>query len=340
MALPIAEKIWQFNVNVAPGDLGSLLANRRRGLRRLKNILIHDASEAAGWTDTAGGAISPASGFTVLGSSDSVAGGIDGVDRWDADSDLVWAADASPHSWMLLRKTTLQSNHQVLLSCEGASASGALLTVRVSPSAGFSGGSNTTNPTAADAITLLSNAAWDGGQTAANLPFVYHVMTSSDGQCNRIVIFKNNVEVAFVLLDRPKMPRTGWTNPSISAWASIATDQTALDYADFFGATARIQARYPAGNAAATLTAEGFNGQLLGETFGVANEIDSEWDLAPVAFACTVVGSRGRNGAVFDLWCASNVNANGTGYPGDASRQFMQMGDFVFRWNGSTLLTA
>jgi hypothetical protein len=43
----------------------------------------------------------------------------------------------------------------------------------------------------------------------------------------------------------------------------------------------------------------------------------------------------GRDGELFDLWLARADIINGSTYPGDGSRAFLQVGDFVLPWDGS-----
>lgn len=339
MALPTPEKTWQHKVNVAPGDQGGILANRRRVLRRLKDILINAVSEGPpGFTTP----------WTVVGSSDSVAAGIDAVDRWDSDSDLVWANAGSAHSWMLLRQTGIQSNFQMLISCSGTSATGQVLTVSFSPSAGYTGGSITADPTATDSVPLLANAGWMSGGTGYSAGvdvFVLDVQISSDGQCTRVVILRQNVPVALLIFDRPKNPTTGWTNPCVGAWVSVGTAYANLiTYANLFEGNAPLttmfSGRFPGAVGGLSLSSEGGTSQQLGELFTTPNDVDGAYPMMPVAFYSTTASARGRHGQLFDMWCGLANNAVGDTYPADGSKQFVQFGALIFKWNGSVPVIA
>lgn len=58
----------------------------------------------------------------------------------------------------------------------------------------------------------------------------------------------------------------------------------------------------------------------------------SLWSSSPTA--------KGKYGNVYDLWYGLATAADGDTYPADASRQFVQVGAFVFPWDGSPLVIA
>jgi hypothetical protein len=105
MALPTAVKTHQYDVNVAYAALGTAAADYKRLLRGIKNTLIGFASNA----------------WTVVGSSSGIAAGLDAVDRWSADSDLVQAAAGNAHSWIVLKQAQISANYQLirLVACSG-----------------------------------------------------------------------------------------------------------------------------------------------------------------------------------------------------------------------------
>ena len=135
-------------------------------------------------TGTLGGTRHANSVWTVLGSSDGTTAGLDAVDRWVTRANLIWAANGSPHSWILLQNTTL--GYQVCIDCASASNAsvGFAASETINP---FSGGTTLTRPTAAAEICMGTTAT---GPTAlftfitdqATLNFNYtHYVTSNDG---------------------------------------------------------------------------------------------------------------------------------------------------------------
>lgn len=69
----------------------------------------------------------------------------------------------------------------------------------------------------------------------------------------------------------------------------------------------------------------------------VNNEINLEWPLFAMSFACGTTTIRGRHGRFFDLWAGSAAIASGDTYPGDGSATFVQIGIVVMPWNGGAV---
>ncbi|HSX21505.1 MAG TPA: hypothetical protein VLE97_01870 [Gaiellaceae bacterium] len=317
MALPTLTKTWQFNVNNAIVALGSSLADNRRLLRSIKNAMV-------GFTTNP---------WTMRYSCDSVTAGTagDGVDRWTADANLVWANAGSAHSWAVIRQTGIATNFELLLSCETAAGLGQILTAYISFSAGFTGGTTTARPTATDEQVLISAANWSGVST--DVASRWSVMQSTDGQCTRVIIASAGAATAYWLLEKPANPTTGWSNPSISLMIQNVPVFSTLCAAA--STAAKMRNGSTTGNV--VFLCEGNNTNLIpaDTTFGtVANEIDSSWPMTPIAVASYTVGVRGRHGTLQDLWFGQASIATADTYPNDASNQFVQFGCLIFPWNG------
>jgi hypothetical protein len=128
MSLPVPAKTWQFShITVPAGTTG--LAELQHGLRvAIVGAFIGFGTGAA----------------TVAGSSNSLAAGMDAVNRWTTDVSLVWATSGNPHSWIVLN---FGGKYFLLLDLNafGAQQMSAYLSF-----AGFTGGSTTARPTATD----------------------------------------------------------------------------------------------------------------------------------------------------------------------------------------------
>lgn len=319
MALPTLSKTWQFNVNNQTTAQGSALADSRKTLRGIKDAMI-------------GFATNP---WTVRYSCDSVTAGTagDGVDRWSADTKLVWANAGTAHSWIVLRQTGIGPTYELLISCEGTSATGSLLTILTSIS-GFSGGSRTARPTATDELTVASSGQWISGSDVSNR---WSVMQSTDGQCTRILVGFGGNFTTLIVLDKPNNPTTGWSTPNFSALYFIAGGLS-ITTANFISLTSPLaRSRIGSVNGSVTLTIEGIGNNFATDiTIGnIANEVDSSWDMWPLGIACLTSGARGRHGSLFDLWAISTARASGDMIPADGSNQFAVFGNFVLPWNGS-----
>src|SRR5947209_5087453 len=106
-ALPAPSLTWQQSLNNVQLASGTALTDHRTILLGIKNALIGFGTNPC----------------TVKGSCHSTVAGLDAVDRWSAIANLVWAAAASAHSWIVLEQggiyTSGGSKTQILLSCEG-----------------------------------------------------------------------------------------------------------------------------------------------------------------------------------------------------------------------------
>lgn len=323
MPLPTLDKTWQPSTNNAVAALGTPLATNRRILRTIKNLLL--AFALNGWT-------------TRYSCNSAVAGAAgDGVDRWAADADLVWNAAGSAHSWYVLQQAGVGATFQVLISLEGASASGSLLTCYISPSAGFTGGSTTARPTATDEVVVLNNANW-GGTGTADSNVIIDALQSTDGQCTRVVVCRLSAATTFMLFDRPKNPVTGWANPCVGVW--LGRDAAnAFIYSDLIG-VALVKLRLGTTSTGAFCTQEAFGATFIGSAAVGANEVSGDFPMLPVGIWCNNAPVRGRQGEFFDLWMGYNSLAVGDTYPNDATRQFAQFGAPIVPWDGTLPVVA
>lgn len=98
--------------------------------------------------------------WIVDGSSDSVVGAMDAVDRWGTtfdDTKLIFANNGSPHSWVVLRSPGLiGAQTWYILLAYNISGFWEQLDIIVS-NAVFTGGSNTQDPTTAGQSVLFNN---------------------------------------------------------------------------------------------------------------------------------------------------------------------------------------
>lgn len=300
MALPTLSKTWQFNVNNQNAAQGSVILCNRRLLMSLKNALIGFGS----------------SPWVVRGSSNSVAGAMDSVDRWVTDSNLIWANDGVAHAWIVLRQTGLATNAELLISCNQAAVNGNQATITFSPSAGFTGGSNTTNPTATDAFACIANTNF--GAVTADIAIRWSVMQSTDGQCTRILVYQAGSPLMFYVFDKATNVGSGWTNPVVVATQPNTSPALLV-------MSSRVS---PTLIATISMGAETVQGAT------VANELSGDWPMIPIGLSSATVGARGRHGSLFDIWQASNSLVTGDTYPGDGSAQFAQFGTIILPWNG------
>jgi hypothetical protein len=325
MGLPAKVKTWEFDVNISVPATGTLLNTNRDTVFALKNALIDDPSFTLPWT--------------VRGSSDSVASGMDAVDRWDTNTDLVWANVGTAHSWIVLRQTGIDTNFELCLDLTSGAGSGINMTVAVSPSAGFAGGSTTARPTATDEVVLLTTAPWGDSIEGSRR---VHVMTSSDGQCTKIIITNNLNAGTFAFFGKPRNPLSQWSTPkSVFGWkASGSTSVSAARFEDWNdvalgralinGTVASLYMGTP------MVVTSSVGERSAGQ---VAHDVSLLRNFAPIVFVSSTAPVRGKMGEPFDLYfgdkgLAKGTQANLTG----TTREWTFIGDLWVPWDGASTM--
>ena len=323
------EKTWQFNVNQSIAAQGSTALTTARVLRLIKNSLTSFAS----------------SPWTVVGSSNGTTAGLDATDRWTTDSDVIWNAESSAHSWIVLKQTGVAANFQLLINC-GLSTTVDNIYVSVSFSAGFTGGSATTKPTATDEIVLNNNSTWILG---ANAGRVLHVTQTSTGEQTRIFVWDNTNTRFMTLWMIDKFNNsTTLTYPYYlmvqgGNLAAITNSRLATD-------TGTAKLVYNNSSYGIAMTWEGYyTGSAytglhdLSTTQG-PNEINGKYDLYKIGIASGISGIRGRHGKFYDLWWgvggvdAAGLTANSRGtFDVNGTKTYAQLGMLIIPWNGTAV---
>lgn len=342
MALPTLVRTWQFAVNQQIADLGAGTPNAtcRRTLRTLKDLLI--GTGGVTWTDKDGATITPLQPWTVIASSDSVAAGHDGVDRWDSDTDLVWNA-AGAHSWIVLQQTGISSLFQMLISL-GSSSSGMAVTISVSHTGygtanGGANGNTTTDPTALNSNTICSAANWGNYSNAVSAALRIHVMRSADGKGTRWLVTRNGFVAGMLLVDLAGNAEAGWSQPYLAFQVGSSGTPTTVDAilaSDVSGAAVTSVRSFGSAAYGGYLACEGPRSSFGPTAQAVANSYSGKLPLFPCGFASVAASNIGRHGVLPDLWFGLEVQVSGSGYPDSAPlNQFIQASDFVLPWNKS-----
>jgi len=329
MALPVLTKTWNFDVNNSIA-VGGTFVGYGELMFQWKTFLT-----------TAG-----SSPWTVVSSSDGV--GNVGVDLWiSALACNVHDNAGANHSWIVLANAALGIEFCVECIKSGGGQS-TIMSSFISEAVGFTGGTATNRPTAADEIDTSATAnrhQWAAGLDLTVNPGILHMQMSDDGDCTRWWIYVAGVIRMLMAIEKPKLPVSGWSPP----WLCVAP-------VNYYAATAYTPSyshlndintvtRSRAGGVVNSLylTSEGAVSSMLGQTQTWANDLDGNaWPFFPIGLFSTLAGSRGRHGEVFDLWWGSTNPADGDAYPADLTRQFVTVGDLIVPWvgDGSTMLIA
>lgn len=133
MPLPSVVRNWTRTFNTALAG-GSIAVQAPTGLLAMVNAML-------------------TAGATCAGSSNSVAGAMDGVNRWAAIGNIVWAAAGVAHSWIVL---SWANGKQLLIACSTGAGNPHLINIDRGTAA-FTAGSATADPTPPTNHVLRSN---------------------------------------------------------------------------------------------------------------------------------------------------------------------------------------
>lgn len=215
MAAPALHKTWQGGstpggtefVNTLPGSLST------QTLWAIKNALVNFNSNP----------------WTVIGSCDASASGMDAVDRWVDAGDVSYPTNAGdPFSWIVLQQTAIGATYQILLYTGGtlaldpqrehagfASNSGGY----GSASGGSNGAPNSVPSPGNTALNAgLDGSDWVGAENGGDSAKVMTCISSTDGECTRVIISKQSTGIPIAALgwEVPRLPPSTWTTPALS----------------------------------------------------------------------------------------------------------------------------
>ena len=314
MPLPTVEVPWQYSLGV---DLGALSW-------RLIFINIKNALKSF--------ALNP---WVVKGSSNSIVAAMDGVDRWAVVGDLVATAGAGARSWIVLRNAAaaelLVHLHPI------ASAEGQQYHLLFSAAAGFTGGTTTARPTAADETAADGSNVWywTGGAGAVNRGQFLH---SFDGRETR-ALFSGSGGVGYLgawLIGEVANAHASFTKRAYCVFDTFISVNGSLYEVETNGRGVMI-ATPSAGRRGKVVIESSYTAAPPGgvnEHQSVVNEISLEYQMVPLWLA-TGTTPWAFAGRIKDVWAGPRALAVGTTYPNSAAREFAQFGSLIVPWDGS-----
>ena len=330
--LPSLTKTWRFQVNQATAAGGSALAGCQNLLYAIKASLIGGGA----WTDSAGAGAAAAGNWTVIASSDSVAA--DGTDRWAAAGNVVFAAVGVAHSWIVLQQTGVGATFQLLIDC--TTGGGTTAYIAVSASAGFAGGTTLNRPTATDEVRLCNTTTWGG--PAANVASTLHVLRSTDGSCNRVLICRAGFAVGYWCIDALTEADASWSIPFIGCVNSNAGSAADTPIFANLSAVSSLSYTYvPGGFAAAAYFGSEYSRQF-GAMYAqaVANDMGASWPIIDINIYSELCDSKGWLGRMIDQWYTSATLVTGDTFPvAGPTNNFAVFGDTVQQWNTTEVTT-
>lgn len=328
MALPSLQKSWQFDTNNSYTAAASVKTSYEQLLYAIKVVLTSF----------------PTNPWTVVASSNTTVANTS--DNWTSASSVVFGSGASNRSWIVLKQTGISSNFQLALIANNGvlGATGEYGMFQISPSAGFTGLTSTSvNPTATDQYKIQVNDYWTFFSPGAAFGFTIHGMQSTDGSCTRLVWCTGGQSNGGLIIDTMQSPVTGLVTP-VAAFCPSNTHPTATNiWGNATMVASNVNLRKTTGP---TTVASGFVTMHAGGTYvgayssGTINQISNEYPLMPMGVYSQQSGSYGFHGFIVDMWNGTtNVAAtNGSTYPDDSTRQFVQFGNTVLPWDGSVVV--
>lgn len=314
-------KTWQWSFNNAQATGGSSATDHAANFLAFKNLLL---------------AI-PGVPPTVIGSSNGVAAGLDGVDRLSATSDVVAAAEGNAHSWLVLGFGGVATGLQVLFDFGVVATNKQFMNVILA--FGFSGGSTTTRPVAtagrAAEVYLLDGShgvGWFNG-SASSFSTRWNIHSTTDGTQYRAIAFQAGVPVCFFALDKLTAPRAGLAKPFCAAWLSGSTSDRLTAALTTSNSSPMFLRGLPSGwPARLGWQFEQTDGRPA-PTYSTVNAFSGDRYVWPVVVHSLTHGS--RMGVVADLYQGASSWSTADGGPAGGPRKWQAYSTLILAHDGT-----
>ncbi len=339
MALPTVTKTWQYSVNnrwggQTPGA-GQLQIEADVG-----EMLWHIKDSLTGFSSNP---------WAVIASSDGSTAGLS--DLWTTYQNVEWNSSGN-RSWILLRQSQIATNFELLFDCQASNGSAYLGRWYVCID-----GFNTTSiapdtpPVANSARTWklnLDNTIYTRmGRTSNSSAEAgrVHIMMDTTGKLTRIVSCQFGLAKNFLLIDAPDDATVwtpGWTDPTVVLQRAFDTSERCTytymnddvaGYGYYEGTYNNTFNLY--------LTSEMHTSDMIGQLYTFPDDQTGEWPMCPIGLYSSSVGMQGpRRASLTDIWWGSTAIKTGDCYPitPTDSKEFVQFGDLILPWNGTTPL--
>jgi hypothetical protein len=341
-SIPSQIKTWEHNVNLLVSSTGVDGSTDKSILLTIKNALIGFANVPC----------------VVKGSSNgSSAGAMDGVDRWGSIASINQGGVGSNHSWIVLEFPGVNNGSGGKLQvCFEYTTLGAgnidNWILKISPAAGFTGGSVNTAPSATDVISLQTvSIAFAYNYPGVPKPHRLHFFHSTDGAITHLVISANNTSLCHFMFAAvtPTVDAVttgqpaGWNYPCIvSAEAASAGGTNNLTPANYTTYGLKHASIHNGLGLACGFEWEGGSSFIAaGGMAEVPNDITGQYPMLPYGIWSNTGGGNGRYGYVQDMWFISSTafaSIGSTIGADDNHRRWAVFGCLVLPWlNDSTL---
>lgn len=348
MALPSLSKNWQFIVNQYHTTQFSWKTDYKQMWWAWKEAFLGRAAFNANGVVLPSGQGTWNTHWTVVGSSDGSTYGLDAIDRWTDYSKLYMLYGNSNTNfgtaagrWIVLANTTL--GVQVCIALIGSSDdyyhNGPVIAVTFGGV--FTGGTLSVRPTATSEYVINDR---QNGRTLCNLyntqfGSTVHLIESQDGESTRFVFCSNNHSLCFLAFEKQRNPPPELSQPTVCWHWSV--DNSPLTYSTMryedFNDAARVVGKHSSAFYSAYMTSEGFANAATGEQCQTVHGLGSYgFSMYPIGlWAGSAIN--GRIGTLYDMYWGPNGRLDGSTYPADGSRLWVQFGNLILPWTGQNV---
>lgn len=278
--------------------------------------------------------------------------GMDGIDRWADTGDLQASTSASGNrSWFVFQNEESGAELCVFHYTSSSISEYERMEWVISPIQGFTGGATNARPTATDEVVVNAHTKeWLGTVTVEAGDWKFYLMMTDDGLQTMFWMTSDLVERNFFMSRLPSdvvsdsaVPWNGTRN--MMGFTAPGTSLNAMTVVQWNDSTKLW----------ATIDKDASAGGLYKSSFRLANpmffnntamqylgdcpqQILNEYHAATIKLECTTTGVRGSHGRIADLFFAGESMEvgmpQGAGMPGDATRIWIRVADFIVPWNG------
>jgi hypothetical protein len=337
---PTHNRTWRFQVNQTAAAGGAVSQSNAYLWLAIKNAMLGTGS----WTDATGAGAAAVTNWTVEGSCNGSAAGMDAVDRWSTIGDIVFGATSgSTRSWIVLYNSALGIRvcFDLWVTFGYTYFAQAIYSRRE-----FTGGATNARPTAISESYSGNVAGFSDSVVTTN----YHTMKTSDGLSTRILLSRNGHAVGLWAIEPVEEASSANPYPMIFLTAGV---QTSVPVTISFWAFTWSNNQWPTlwgdlpGNFRLWRSRGPVNSDWSTTFMTIPTELSAggaEWPVSPIwakvsrTYSGWVdgqipTGVKGSVGHVVDLWAIPNAVAEGTHTPASGARNFLVAGGLLLPWN-------
>lgn len=268
--------------------------------------------------------------WKVLGSSDSVAAGMDNTDRWIDRTKVVQAVGS--HSWIVLQQVALGDSPGYLQVCIDLNST-LYLSIVFSSAASFTGGSISARPIATNEVVVANaNLSLVDYQTYGSCGV--NCLKSTDGKVTRIFPSVDGVlgtgYKTLWFMEQLNNVETHWPSNCV---VGMSTPTLA-------GLVSNINTFTYQGSSHSGLFSMVGNtvGQIAGSNLVNVPDYGGAWSVFPFGFFISTGLNKGKLGDFYDLWAAPTTMPNYEYLAGSGGDfEFVNIGGIIQPWVGTAL---